>query len=404
MEENNTGVFTSMEKKTIWIITSFFYPHPGGVERYVHYFAKGLTQLNYKVVVICLDTEHIGPRGSTPDYEVFRLPCFSILNNRFPIPIFGNKFWKIFCSIPRSNLELIVINVRFYILTLFGVLFARKEKIHSVIIDHGAGKLELGNRVGNFLSAQYIKLITFFEKKCNPDFLGVSEASTRWLKTFGIEPRGVVYNGIDITLSPQDFIDYRARYRISESCGVIAFVGRLIPEKGIMEFLEAVQILLAEGEDFHCFVAGDGPLESDVKQKTDHERIHYLGRINEDQVTSLLSKTDILVHPSRATEGLPSVLLEAALQHCAVIATPVGGTVEIVPDEDSGFLIADNSVNNICEAIRAALHDSEGRKLRSDNLYKYVIKKFDWNLIIQGFVDLMFKQHAEKEYPAKSGC
>ena len=103
----------------------------------------------------------------------------------------------------------------------------------------------------------------------------------------------------------------------------------------------------------------------------------FTGNLDQHEVFNLLNITDIFVHPSTYPEGLPSVILEAGLHRCAVIATDAGGTGEIILDKDHGLLLSDNSAETLVRSIKQLAEDPEKRLEMGRKLHNHVVENFD---------------------------
>ena len=73
---------------------------------------------------------------------------------------------------------------------------------------------------------------------------------------------------------------------------------------------------------------------------------------------SLYNVTDIFVHPSMYPEGLPTSILEAGLMKCAIIATPRGGTVEVIENNVDGLIVEEN-VEDLIDKLETLLKNKE---------------------------------------------
>ena len=87
-------------------------------------------------------------------------------------------------------------------------------------------------------------------------------------------------------------------------------------------------------------------------------------------------KADIFINPSYS-EGMPTAILEAGLMKCAVVATPVGGTKEIISDNKNG-LFCDTNVKSIVETLEKVIINKELREKLANNLNKRVKETFSW--------------------------
>lgn len=135
----------------------------------------------------------------------------------------------------------------------------------------------------------------------------------------------------------------------------IAYVGRLVPEKGIVLFLDAVETL-----DMPCriVVAGGGPLAGSVAARV-RALPHgdCLGVIAMDAVADLLANVDVLVQPSLTTDdGWGAVVGEALLAGAKAVATPQVGASILLDDPRRGA-VAPTDPDGLAATIREALSD-----------------------------------------------
>jgi glycosyltransferase involved in cell wall biosynthesis len=142
---------------------------------------------------------------------------------------------------------------------------------------------------------------------------------------------------------------------------VLAFAGRLGPQKALGVALEAV----ASVPDVTLIVAGDGPeraaLEARAAELELEGRARFLGSVSRDQVLRLFAAADALVLSS-AWENFPHTVVEALAIGCPVIATAVGGVPEVVRDRENGLLVPPNDVAALAAAISRFFEDGDLRR------------------------------------------
>lgn len=136
-------------------------------------------------------------------------------------------------------------------------------------------------------------------------------------------------------------------------------VGRLVEQKGQLVLLEAAGRLHAEGEDFELVLAGDGPMRGEIEELVDRlgleDKVKLVGWQSNGQVRDLIRNSRAMVLPSFA-EGLPVVIMEALALGRPVISTYVAGIPELVQPGVSGWLAPAGSVDDLVEAMKAALN------------------------------------------------
>jgi glycosyltransferase involved in cell wall biosynthesis len=147
---------------------------------------------------------------------------------------------------------------------------------------------------------------------------------------------------------------------------VLAFAGRLGPQKALAVALEAV----AAVRDVELVVAGDGPdreaLERRAADLRLDDRVRFLGSVSRGQVLRLFRAADASVLTS-AWENLPHTVVEALAVGCPVIATAVGGVPEVVRDGENGLLVPPGDPRALGEAIERFFGDPELRRRLADS-------------------------------------
>lgn len=102
----------------------------------------------------------------------------------------------------------------------------------------------------------------------------------------------------------------------------MAFVGRLISEKGVRQIIEASRSRELVERGIVFAMAGSGPLE-DMVRAAQGTSLCYLGRLSRRDTSALLQESDLLCLPTRS-EGFSTTLLEAAACGCPAVVTDVG--------------------------------------------------------------------------------
>jgi len=152
-----------------------------------------------------------------------------------------------------------------------------------------------------------------------------------------------------ILVAPYLFVDsqmFRPANRLVMRGNIVGFIGRLDSEKGILNFIQAMRILVQTLDDVRALVIGDGQLRDEVKRFLEKEkladRVKLTGWIAHHNMPDHLNQLKLLVLPSY-TEGLPNILLEAMACGTPVLTTAVGSIPDIITDSENGFLMEDNT-------------------------------------------------------------
>lgn len=127
-------------------------------------------------------------------------------------------------------------------------------------------------------------------------------------------------------------------------------------------------------------LAGEGPiLEKIIAENSNEKNINILGKLSHEEVLKLLGRTTIFINPSAFSEGLPTSILEAGMMKCAVIATPMGGTTEIISNDDIGY-ICGFEVDEILEKIEKLINNKDEIIKLGENINQKVINQFSWDV------------------------
>lgn len=146
----------------------------------------------------------------------------------------------------------------------------------------------------------------------------------------------------------------RRRLGLAADTPLLAFVGRLSPEKGPEVFVRAALLLRSRAPAAHCVIAGEGPLERTVRELIAHHglgsHVHLLGLVQD--MPALHRDVDVVVSSSNS-EAMPLALMEAMACARPVVATRVGGVPDMVEHGQTGWLTAQGDFEDI--AARCAM-------------------------------------------------
>ncbi|MCP3903970.1 MAG: colanic acid biosynthesis glycosyltransferase WcaL [Planctomycetes bacterium] len=144
-------------------------------------------------------------------------------------------------------------------------------------------------------------------------------------------------------------------------------VGRLVEKKGFADGLRAVALARARGLPVAYHIAGDGPLDRELRALADElgiaDAVHFAGAVGHEDVPALMAGAHALIAPSvRASdgdeEGTPTVILEAMASGLPVVATRHAGIPHQVDEGVTGWLVDEHDVEAMAERI-ARLEDAD---------------------------------------------
>ncbi len=186
----------------------------------------------------------------------------------------------------------------------------------------------------------------------------------------GLDPSrlAVIPNGIDP--APYDAAEPvpRAAIGVPDDAHLALYVGRLDPQKGLPDLLDAAERVIDRRPGWHLALAGDGPdrdwlLGQLASRPALTGRVHWLGP--RDDVPGLLKSADVLVLAS-LWEGMPNAVLEAMAARRPVVGTAVEGTEDLVVPGRTGWLVPPRDPDALYRALAEAADDPARRKRLGD--------------------------------------
>ena len=168
-----------------------------------------------------------------------------------------------------------------------------------------------------------------------------------------------IYNGLDLS----EF----GRADFSSNPPLIIAVGRLIPKKGFGDLIRACALLAERGKLFRCEIIGAGPLENELRRKTDElglqNNVVLTGAKPQTQLRGRLAAANVFVLPSvidpdGGMDNLPTVIMEAMATGLPVVSTNIGGIPEMVIENETGLLVQSSDAAAMADAIENVINDA----------------------------------------------
>lgn len=167
----------------------------------------------------------------------------------------------------------------------------------------------------------------------------------------------VVANGIESRMLARASIASKSRGPLH-----LAYVGRLVADKGLFEALDAIVILAKEGREMTFTIAGSGPDEARLRAMSSQlgldERVHFAGPLFGDAKDELWRAAHVFVFPT-FHEGLPYALLEAMAAGAVPVTTRVGAIPDVLTHGVHGLLLDARGPEELAAALRCLDDDRE---------------------------------------------
>jgi len=214
----------------------------------------------------------------------------------------------------------------------------------------------------------------------------------------------VVYNGVENYMLSEErdvkaINEIKNKYGISDEGKVLVTIARVLPRKGQDTVIKALPTVLKEYSELKYIVIGDGRYKekfSDLaKELGVSDKVIFTGGVSHDEAINYFDLCDIFIMPNRfwnnKIEGLPNALIEASARGKPLIAGNHGGSKEAVINNETGFLVDPESVDDVARAILLILKDEklgpEMGKLGREN----IINKHTEQAMITNYISAIRK-------------
>lgn len=257
---------------------------------------------------------------------------------------------------------------------LTGLLRMRRERSAIVMTRHVIAEPD-----GTTRERLLARMTLASMRRAADRVLAVSEATREYLVGPGrISPDKVtvVNNGLGVEpFAKADRAAARTRLGLDPSAPVAVMVGVMRPGKGHDVLFAALPELLAQHPGTVVLLAGDGPELVHFRAAAVRfgDAVRILGA--RDDIPDLLAAADALVLPSWS-EALPTVLLEAGAAGLPVVATDVGGCLEIVQHCETGFLIPKGDAGALADRLGLLLSDLDAARRMGERGRARVLSRF----------------------------
>jgi glycosyltransferase involved in cell wall biosynthesis len=160
----------------------------------------------------------------------------------------------------------------------------------------------------------------------------------------------------------------------------VLYAGRLSREKGVLELVEAAR-------GMNLVVAGDGPLRDRVPQA--------LGFVPPDELARLYARAAVVACPS-LREGFGVACLEAMAHGRPVVASGVGGFLDLVVHGQTGLLVESGNVPALRAALERLLDDADLRRRMGEAGRRRAAENFSWDVVTRKTLDVYARYAGKK--------
>ena len=217
------------------------------------------------------------------------------------------------------------------------------------------------NRIIQHFLLYGTKIVELFSYRLIDKIIVYSDSLIGWYKLY--KYRGKVYSNATKFVDANNF---EPTIKISKRNNIIGFIGRFSKEKGIVNFVDAIQLISKKQTNLQFLLGGGGLLFEEITKKIEKNKLKNKVILKEwlphNELPQWLNKLRVLVVPSY-TEGFPNIVLEAMACGTPVLATPVGAIPDVIKDGETGFILEDNSPECIAKNVIRALKHPDLEKI-----------------------------------------
>ncbi len=315
----------------IIVFAHLYKPHVGGLEKYVENFYKNLSNKKVLVITSRYDKKlaEIETNGNT---DILRIDCIEMVKGKYYIPTpSGLKQIVEVIKENQGNNPEIHTHTRFYLNNWIATFIAKRNHLIHYHFEHGSSFVKDGSLFVRLCAWIFDFFLAGYILRNSKLIFPISDSVREFLQSrySKLKYGPTIYNSYPF---PLDIFPNKRKPEILK----LLFVGRIIRSKGIYELIDACVSMNENRIPFALTIIGDGSEMSNIKRLVKDNNlsghISMMGLLPFEETQKQFSKYDIFINPSY-TEGLPTTVLEGLANGLFIVATDVGGTKEIIPQE-----------------------------------------------------------------------
>jgi len=301
--------------------------------------------------------------------------------NMSPVKII-KEFFRVRRHIKQINPDIIFnYTAKPFLLGSIAAKLLKVKKIYSML--PGLGFIFIGNSLKKKLLRLIVCILYKISFACNNRAFVLNKDDHNELiqRKLITEKKLVMIRGEGVDL--EHYSDDNENKNITPP--VFLFVGRLIREKGINDFVKAAEIIKKEHPEIEFRVAGNvdkNPSSitlEELKELSRNKTINYIGFIND--IREEFKKSSVFVLPSYYREGLPRSTMEALSMKVPVITTINPGCRESIEDGTTGYLTPINKPEVLAQKIEKFIQKPELVNKMGLNARAFAEKHYNVNII-----------------------
>ena len=352
-------------------VSPWFAPHLGGVESHVRSLSRELAARGHDVTVVTSQHDPSLPPDEWVDgFHVIRVRPRLVLMRTPVTP-------RMRASLRDLSVEIVHAHSPPPTASHYAAAVASKRDIPYVVTYHC--DVELPSALGAFVAGVYRRSLGASTLRSADHVIVTTREYAATSRAVWRYNPIVIPNAVDHHRFRPD-VDgsaIRQRLKIPPDVPVVLLVGRIVPHKGIEHFVEAARFV----PDARFVIVGEGSLLDSMKRLASSmgvsERLHFLGRVSEENLPKVYAACDVFVLPSVSRlEAFGIVALEAMATGKAVIVADIPGVREVIEDGREGLLADPVNPRDLADKIQRVLADPERRRAMGQHAREKVVEFF----------------------------
>ena len=271
-------------------------------------------------------------------------------------------------------------------INLFPLLLAKllRKRVMTMVVEYSP--MSVKSVYGT--SPYYLyRLLSKINRTLSDKIIVYTENVVHWAKLE--KYREKVFVGSEVFIDTNLFTIKQPYHKRKNTVG---YISRLSKEKGILDFVNAIPLILRKRSDIDFLIGGDGMLLPWVMEELDRnglkEKVVLAGWIPHHELPYYMNKLKVLVVPTHTEAGSPQVIQEAMSCGTPVLATMVGGIGNVIKDGENGFALRNNSLEQIAEDILRILEHPRINTVMQ-NARKLIEQDYSFDAVVGNYRDIL---------------
>ena len=293
------------------------------------------------------------------------------------------SLWKSYRKLKEINPDYIIMHSTSLILIVWWYSFLNRKRFISV--EHQT------NQIKTKVDWLYTLLIAIFSSKVVylTESYGV-EVKNKIRSFYNNNKTLVINNGINISKFKPNLNQTKSNDSI-----VISMIARITSSRDQKTLIEAFAEI-SDQFSVVMYLAGDGAMKNELEEYVEqlhlNDKIVFTGSINENEVISLIQKTDIYVHSSLG-ETLSTSILQIMACKIPIIATDIPGINNLLTRDNEALLFEPKNKVELINSIKKLINDKDLAKYIANNAYSKLIENFSCIKMFEEYKKCLLKNN-----------